>query len=296
MAGNGWNRASPSTQVKPAKKPTVARGAIAGIVVVALGVIAAWFVLKPTEDTGRERRSEKHESRIKEARPSIPKKDANQQKAAVHAESSAEDANGGAVKEENATPKVVKDPKHDLIYAEENPCELYAKRPKYHIFKYNAENDIATLLCVTPGSTIIGEPDYSKGFMVSFEACADIPMDFPSDDTEENKQLRLAVAEAKRELLERQKAGEDIAKIMSDTRKELRQLWQYKLQLEGEVLKARDNEELSDEDVDDFIDAANKMLDEKGVARIDPNHFTRDILKYQMNRGIKQEAQSDEVQ
>lgn len=302
MSGSGWNKGNGPKQTEPVKRPTFARGAIAGLIVISLAAFSAWLFLAPTAETVGKKKSPRKESRIQDAKRHHP----GQREASSHdvvalpgdrdpQRARSQTVEMAAAADQKTVTRESADSRHDMIFAEENPCELYAKRPKYHIFKYVAENEIATLLSLQPGAAIIGEPDYSNGFMASFEACADVPMVFPDDDTEETKQLRLAVAEAKRELLERKKAGEDIAKVMADTRKELRQLWQYKLQLETEVREARDNEELSDDDVDDFIDAANKMLDDKGVTRINPSHFTRNILKYQMNRGIQQEEQNDEV-
>ena len=62
--------------------------------------------------------------------------------------------------------------------------------------------------------------------------------------------------------------GEDIAQIMTDTRREMRNLFEYKSLLEEEISAIRDSGEYTDENIYEFVEAANKMLEDKGIPPI----------------------------
>ena len=64
----------------------------------------------------------------------------------------------------------------------------------------------------------------------------------------------------------RHDAGEDIALIMKNTREELQRLSIYKSEIESAFREMASKPGLTEEDVDDFIESANIMLDSKGIA------------------------------
>ncbi len=147
------------------------------------------------------------------------------------------------------------------------------------IFKYRSDMEIAGLLMAQPGDMAIGDPEYDKFFKQDFLKSLVDPA-FPRDgDTEEERALKNAVTEVKAELKERYDAGEDLAKIMYDARKELRELGAYKQELEEEVRKCAKDGNLSAEDIDDLVDAANVMLESRGIAPIRKGGFLRHQLK-----------------
>lgn len=147
------------------------------------------------------------------------------------------------------------------------------------IFKYRSDMEIAGLLMAQPGDMAIGDPEYDKFFKQDFLKSLVDPA-FPRDgDTEEERALKNAVTEVKAELKERYDAGEDLAKIMYDARKELRELGAYKQELEEEVRKRAKDGSLSAEDIDDLVTAANVMLESRGIAPIRKGGFLRHQLK-----------------
>ena len=70
----------------------------------------------------------------------------------------------------------------------------------------------------------------------------------------------------------RLKAGETPSEIMTATAKELYDLGQYRRNLQKEVIAAQHDPNLSDQDVADTVEAANKMLEAKGLKGLKTMH------------------------
>ena len=87
--------------------------------------------------------------------------------------------------------------------------------------------------------------------------------------------------------------GEDIAKIMNDTQKELDRLCQYHDDLKKEIRAAMDNPELTDADVEDYVKAANLLLEKQGIKQFTmPKLINRQARLLMMKeRRAKLEAQ-----
>lgn len=154
------------------------------------------------------------------------------------------------------------------------------------IFKYRSDMEIAGLLMAHPGDMAIGDPEYDKFFKQDFLKSLVDPA-FPREgDTEEERELKKAVTEVKAELKERYDAGEDLAKIMYDARKELRELGAYKQELEEEVRKRAKDGSLSAEDIDDLVTAANVMLESRGISPIRKGGFLRHQLKLRNRNAV----------
>ena len=142
-------------------------------------------------------------------------------------------------------------------------------------FNNPADRQIASLLTIRPGSPIVGGPNYRRSFVTDFLKSYDNPFVVEPDDTDEQKELKRAVAEVKGDLKARYDAGEDIAQIMIDTRDTLRQLAAYKRELESEIARLSRAENVSAADMEDYVAAANKMLEERGAQPIPIRGFLR---------------------
>ncbi len=140
--------------------------------------------------------------------------------------------------------------------------------PAYAIFEARSENSIAALLTVPPGSSAVGDPEYERWFTKDFLKSLEAPIIVSEDDTPEQAQLKRDMIATKIELKARYDAGEDIAKIMSDTRKELQQLSVYRSEIETVFREAINKPGITEKEIDDFIESANIMLENKGVAPI----------------------------
>lgn len=266
----GWNGSGGgSTPIKPkttAKKPSPIRGIVAGaaVCILAIGAYFAFFSggEKPQKETAAKERG-----RIKEVTPAAAPK---------------------AVEEAPKGPKVeIRKLENGMLmkYRDGKPAWLYPRQPptavvitnsptpsrEEKIFHNGAEAQIAMLLNVEPGEGLVGDSDslfgepFRKRLMQSFVE----PTLVLHDDPEDVKELKRAVNEVKAELKQRMDAGEDPCKILAETREDLRQLGAYRQELQAELRKiAKENKDLSPEDLEDYVSAANKMLEERGAKKV----------------------------
>jgi len=133
-------------------------------------------------------------------------------------------------------------------------------------FKHTADRRIASLLRVQAGEGILGSSEeLFANFKEQFEESLKEEIVFSPDDTDEQRELKQAVLDARKELLACRARGEDVAKIMIDTRNQLQELGAYRDDLERQVEKLREDGDFSEQDEDDLVRAANTMLQERGV-------------------------------
>ena len=147
-------------------------------------------------------------------------------------------------------------------------------RAKYRIFRHRSENEIAALLMAKPGASMIGRPRY-QGLTEDFMKSCEEPIIVTADDDEYTAKLKRDMIQAKIELRQRMADGESLEKIIEDTRAEFRKLSDYKRTLTKEVMDMIRKEDVGEADVDLFVEAANKMLDAKGIAPIKISEITR---------------------
>ena len=151
-------------------------------------------------------------------------------------------------------------------------------------FKYAAEEHIAFFMETEPGAVIFGEIPYGPKFVEDFKASLKEPVAISPDDSEEVRQLKRAVQETKEELKTRMEAGEDVAQIMRDARKQLIELGGYKSALEEDLKKIARNGEFNEEEFGKFVNAANKMLEAKGLSPIKPTRMMYKMLELKARR------------
>lgn len=155
------------------------------------------------------------------------------------------------------------------------------------VFGNMADKQIGHLLSIVPGTPLYGPAmKYDERFVRSFLKSLKTPIVIEKGDTEEVAALKRAVRETKVELKARYDAGEDIAKIMTDTRNELQQLGAYRDQLQAEVNKMlrKDAGRMTDRDMQDFIDAANMMLEGRGAKPLAMPGIMRHRLRMQAEK------------
>lgn len=147
-------------------------------------------------------------------------------------------------------------------------------RAKYRIFRHRSENEIAALLMAKPGAAMIGSPRY-HGLTEDFMKSCEEPIIVTADDDEYTAKLKRDMVQAKIELRQRMADGESLEKIIEDTRAEYRKMSEYRRTLTKEVMDMIRKDDVSAEDVDLFVEAANKMLDAKGIAPIKISGITK---------------------
>ena len=67
------------------------------------------------------------------------------------------------------------------------------------------------------------------------------------------------------ELVERMKKGEDLSKVLIETRKQLQELALYKDELRDRIEELKKDGNMSKQDRLDLLEAANEMLKERGI-------------------------------
>lgn len=154
-------------------------------------------------------------------------------------------------------------------------------RSRYDVFEHRVESELAFLACMPLGTMVIGNRDFDEQFMRELGEALDDEITISDDDTDEARYYKQTVIDLKKELGSMLKNGEDVAAALSQTRKELQDLGVYKTQLEIELNRFMSNgEDVSEQDVEDFVNAANIMLKEKGIEPFEFNSLTRTIMRH----------------
>ena len=133
-------------------------------------------------------------------------------------------------------------------------------------FKYMSENEIAVVLDTKPGEMVldtISHPNFVRDFLKSLEEPI-IPL---PDDDEKTVQLKRDMVLAKIILKEAYDNGESITDILREERAQLIKIHDLRENLFRE-LKEIEKTATSSQEIDDFVSAANVMLDEYGAKHI----------------------------
>ena len=157
-------------------------------------------------------------------------------------------------------------------------------KEKYEIFDTYVENEIAMFMTMEPGDGLVGSPNYDEHSKKEFLKSCETPIIIDEKDDEYTKSLKQQMIQTKIELRQRMADDEDFCQIMADTRNEMMRLGQVKQQIEGEMhdmLKSASTRE----DIETSIAAANKLLEEKGIAPIKVSPIF--IRRLMHRKGIK---------
>lgn len=253
--------------------PSKGRGLIAAVIVVLVAGIAAWWMMKGEEKVVEEKKEVKVD---KKPALSRPQKKVEQEKV-PHIE--IREIEGGRLQKfVNGKPR--------WAYPRQKPTKVVATNNMEHlqsresrIFKNSADAMIASLLNTELGEPLVGDSEsfFGRGFMKAFKKSLEEPFEIGTDDSEDVKDLKRAVAETKAELVARMNKGEDVCKELAAARDELVTLGLYRQELENMVKEtARNDKSLTPEDINDLVSAANKMLEELGAASLTmPNFLVR---------------------
>lgn len=138
------------------------------------------------------------------------------------------------------------------------------KQKKKRLFHTMADVCISRVIGIKPGHPIIGTMNYDR-FPELLKKALATPITFDKNDTDEDKELKQAVIETRKELKEAMDRGEDVAQIMRESEQELRRLYQYRASLSKDLAAAMREKKFSAVDMQDYVDAANKMLKDNGL-------------------------------
>ena len=281
MAGwNGSGMGGNSTPVKPkvtAKKPSPVRGLAAGAVVVVLAV-AAYFAFFSGSEKPPVEKADKERGRIKEVKPAAAPK----ARTVTNAPAKKVGTKGlGDPFWNRPNTNGMTDVQARIWRYYQNPppwtntTARTMPKSRYEIFPSYTENEIACLLTLNPGETLVGTRVYSKKFTEDFLKSCETPIIIEDTDTPYQQELKKAMIQTKIELRQRMADGEDLGKILTDARNENQRLAGIRREIEGEMRELIKSSATSEEDIDDCISAANKLLESKGIAPMSLNPVTR---------------------
>ena len=157
-------------------------------------------------------------------------------------------------------------------------------------FRNTSDKIIGQLLSVKPGAALFGDVKYDQRFVRRFLESLKTPIVVDSGDSEQVKVLKEAVIEARKELKEAYDRGEDVAQIMTETRRELKELGAYRAELQRQVndIIRKDARRFSAQDMEDCLNAANKMLSDRGCQPLVMPGLMRHRLKVLHSQGIQE--------
>ena len=293
-----WNRPSDDNAAEARRprggaSPSVVRGIVAGAIVVLAAVVAAWWFW-PAEKVS-ETPEPKKPTYARDVAPKIPKK--------VNRAPKAEKADDASDKKPKELPPqqlgevrdgyvLLGSGLHKIRGEVTNNCAL--TKGKYEIFKHSAENTIAGLLSMKAGDTLIGEPDYQGSFAESLRRSLAEPIKIEETDTPEQVELKQAVIEAKEGLKKAMENGEDVEQIIIDARRECQELARAKQLMMSDVFDFVDKEAVTQADVETYVEAANKLLESKGIAPIEHSMLVDIKLRHKLDDYDHEEDDEEE--
>ena len=244
-----------------------------GISVAAIVVIVIVTFLFLSEDKAKEPEREE-EARVKH----IPETNPKQPKPAKQ-----EDVVPEPVKEETVvveTPKPTSTATPGMPWSNKPPRVIKhrASDIKPRRFVYDSEELIADLLEIEPGTLMFGELPYGKRFNEDFKQAIMQKVKINPEDDEYTKELKRQVQAVKDDFKQILIDGGDVGEEMRKARNELKELGMFKESLRRELFELRKSGEYSSDDMKDFITAANKMLETKGLQPLKvPRVFLRNL-------------------
>ena len=152
-------------------------------------------------------------------------------------------------------------------------------------FKHFSENEIATILDTTPGQMVLDtafHPHFERDFLKSLET----PIIPSEDDDEKTIQLKRDMVQAKIILKEAYDRGENITEILKEERAQLIKIHSLRENLFRE-LKNLEKSAKSVQEIEDYVSAANTMLDDYGAQHI-KLPYSKERMRLEKTEGLIQ--------
>lgn len=146
-------------------------------------------------------------------------------------------------------------------------------------FRHSADVELGNLLLVEPGDDLLGDSaGMYKGFRKELLEALEEDITYTEEDTPFQRELKDSVKELRDELGRRMQNGEDVERVMEDTRNQLKELSLYRQELEEEVRRLS-TDEMTQKDYEDLVKAANEMLAERGVKALEMPRTLRHAIR-----------------
>lgn len=288
----GWNRSTGGqpTDKGKAKAPSWRRGVIAGAVIVALGALCLWLFSGNGDKP--EPRSDKKSGLIKAVAPAVTNKPTTVEKGVRYTK------NGKKIvvpKNPWGTP-IPKDLEYKphWEYTPEDYARIdpgyearhkqFLEKQKNRKWKNHVDLRLANLLFSDPGKPNILQP-FRPNFKDMFLKSLSEPIIVSKDDPPELKEQKRQLIEAKAWLKDQVDSGADIVEILNNEQKNMAEVRGLHDNLVRELHRLQ-NEAKSPDEIEDFVNAANIMLKEKGGGKV---RFSTQGSKLLIEHRLKQQ-------
>ena len=277
MAWNGSkgekSNATASARSK-ASKPSVSRGVVAGVLVVALAV-GAYFLFfdgaaKPEpKQVPKGRPSKVVKDKPARAPKPRPEKVEPEKPKELPPQRIGELRNGYRLLPSGRLHRVKGE-----IHVGGKPTTLIEKT-----FPHGSDRMIAYLLTAEPGGTMIDDSEsIMRGFNEVFAKSLEDEIVIDPDDTDEVKELKQSVLAARKEIQDHMADGHSAEEVMVEARNQLLELTLYHDELKQQVMRLAEDG-MTQKDYDELIGAANLMLEERGIGKIKMPKLVGDAIE-----------------
>ena len=185
--------------------------------------------------------------------------------------------------------------KSEVYFLEHPPTTTYRPMPRPEdVFKHPSEKTIAAVLLLKPGAFVMQRTVYDESFDEDFKKAMAEPTSIEDGDSDADRELKAAVSEVKAEFAERMAKGEKPSEIMTKAMEEAYELGKFTREIDEMLQEVEDDPTKTNQDVEDFVKAANELLKEKGLEQLEmPELLGR---KVRLRRAIFKAQQSGETQ
>lgn len=269
MAWNGSDGAAKPQKVAKKSKPSVIRGLLAAVIVICGAVGAYLMFLGPATGGGAREKAKAKPSRIAEVKPEIAQGGAQVEDMPVVEVKQSEHRKGEIWRSADGK-KMITLEKDGVLQDVEVFVPQNRPVSKTRIFAHKSENAIANLMYTVPGTPTFGRTNFT-GYQEDFLKSCEEPIIIEEDDDDFTKQLKSDVREMKVALKDRIDDGENLDEILTEAREELKKLAAVRKNIESLVRKEASTEGVTEEDLEDLRQAANTMLEDKGIPPLRAN-------------------------
>ena len=262
MAWNGSRGGGTSSALRkqahklPAGKPSPVRGLIAGIVVVALATAAYFAFFSRGEIPQKRVKVAKERGQIKEVRPAA-------------APRRAPEPEKPRKKLEDMSPEERREMRmQHIAEAQARMKDIpFARPPETNlVFKTSTDQILAMVADLAEGKDMPPLP-LDRNFEREFVASLKEPIVIDDGDSEKVRELKMKVAQLRKELDERASQGEPMLQILKDFQKDMAEDYKMRDELRLEVRKMIETD--GREAAQQYCDKVNESLRQLGIKEID---------------------------
>lgn len=278
-----WNKANANVAT-PTKSPKKSRKSLfvaVAVMAVVASVLSLWLhYCGNGEPPHSATRANDEKKIIAEAGPTVspkPVQAATPQKKRLYEMSREEKLAYYKAKFGNDIPEALK---QEIYYLKHPPQKTFKARGPNDFLRHPSERMIAGVVLQPPGTFFVMQPEFNESFNEDFAAALQDPIEIYDDDPENVRAVKEEMASLKKQIDDIcKKDGRKPNEVMNEFAKSMFELGRFQRDLESELNRLEENPELSDTDVESFCQAANVMLEKKGLPALPIPDLTRRSIR-----------------